>query len=565
MTSRRRGSLLRHRPRPSSGTGSARGSDARAARHADRQVARDRRTTTEVATCRRAGAPRRIELEAPATIASTRRLAGEPGPGADRRAARRRRLRTLFTIRQRRHERDSADGDGAAQLSLDRCEVVVGARPGGHLRGARGRVADGRRGTPRPPRRPCSQRPSLVTPERAPRRSIARQLMDREQAATARRRPLPVPKTPGVRADDPLAEAGRKVLRMHLARMLAARPGTRSGEDIEDLHKMRVATRRMRAVWRVFDGAYRPKVQRRYVRELREVVATALGTVRDLDVPARGPRRLHRGTAGAMAAAMEPLRAGAGDAQREARAARPARAARLPRLPGLRRRLPGLRRDARRGRASPATRLPVLVRDTAGGTDLDGLRAPPRARDRAAAGRTCRRSTRCASTPSGCATRWSRSGEVLPPRGSTRSSRSVVTGCRTTSGMLNDADVPPHLARAWLTARGPRRPSPAPAAVRTSSRARRRCPGCGAVPAALAARRSLVSVATWRSRSARPSKRRAEPGGTPGSRPLRAQPAAEAAPAEGKRATEQRPAPAVRRTRRGESPAASAGGEGVAT
>ena len=46
---------------------------------------------------------------------------------------------------------------------------------------------------------------------------------------------------------------------------------------------MRVATRRMRSMWRVFDGAYRPKVQRRYVRELR-AVASALGMVRDLDV-----------------------------------------------------------------------------------------------------------------------------------------------------------------------------------------------------------------------------------------------------------------------------------------
>jgi CHAD domain-containing protein len=70
---------------------------------------------------------------------------------------------------------------------------------------------------------------------------------------------------------------------MHLARMLHFEAGTRSGEDPEDLHKMRVATRRMRAAWRVFDGAYRPKVQRRYVRELR-AVARSLGEVRDVDV-----------------------------------------------------------------------------------------------------------------------------------------------------------------------------------------------------------------------------------------------------------------------------------------
>src|SRR6185503_10016175 len=51
----------------------------------------------------------------------------------------------------------------------------------------------------------------------------------------------------------------------------------------EGVHKMRVATRRMRAAWRVFDGAYPPKVAKRYVAELREV-AQALGAVRDLDV-----------------------------------------------------------------------------------------------------------------------------------------------------------------------------------------------------------------------------------------------------------------------------------------
>jgi CHAD domain-containing protein len=46
---------------------------------------------------------------------------------------------------------------------------------------------------------------------------------------------------------------------------------------------MRVATRRMRAAWRVFNGAFPGRVARRYVAELREV-AQALGTVRDLDV-----------------------------------------------------------------------------------------------------------------------------------------------------------------------------------------------------------------------------------------------------------------------------------------
>ena len=69
---------------------------------------------------------------------------------------------------------------------------------------------------------------------------------------------LIVGKTPGVLASDNVAEAGRKVLRFHLARMIAREPGTREGSDPEELHGMRVATRRMRAAWRVFgDGVPR--------------------------------------------------------------------------------------------------------------------------------------------------------------------------------------------------------------------------------------------------------------------------------------------------------------------
>jgi CHAD domain-containing protein len=94
---------------------------------------------------------------------------------------------------------------------------------------------------------------------------------------------LVVGKTPGVTRDDLLAEAGRKVLRFHLARMLAREEGTRTGLRIEDLHGMRVATRRMRAAWRVFGDGFRLDRTRRMRRRLREVAAR-LGAVRDLDV-----------------------------------------------------------------------------------------------------------------------------------------------------------------------------------------------------------------------------------------------------------------------------------------
>jgi CHAD domain-containing protein len=89
--------------------------------------------------------------------------------------------------------------------------------------------------------------------------------------------------TTALRADDPWTEAGRKVLRFHLGRMLMRVPGVVAGEDAEDVHAMRVAARRMRAAWRVFGDGFEREARRRYLRELRDIGAS-LGTVRDLDV-----------------------------------------------------------------------------------------------------------------------------------------------------------------------------------------------------------------------------------------------------------------------------------------
>ena len=94
---------------------------------------------------------------------------------------------------------------------------------------------------------------------------------------------LEILEKPGLNADDTMAEAARKTLLYHLQKMMLHEPGTREGEDPEELHDMRVATRRMRAALRVFEdyvdmGEYKPflKVMRQTGREL--------GAVRDLDV-----------------------------------------------------------------------------------------------------------------------------------------------------------------------------------------------------------------------------------------------------------------------------------------
>jgi CHAD domain-containing protein len=90
-------------------------------------------------------------------------------------------------------------------------------------------------------------------------------------------------KKPGIDPDDPMAEAGRKTFRFHYRRMLHHEPGTRLGEDIEALHDMRVATRRMRAAFRVFGDYFDPQATSPYLKGLRRT-GRILGAVRDLDV-----------------------------------------------------------------------------------------------------------------------------------------------------------------------------------------------------------------------------------------------------------------------------------------
>jgi CHAD domain-containing protein len=88
--------------------------------------------------------------------------------------------------------------------------------------------------------------------------------------------------------------------------MLAREAGTRSGEEIEDLHAMRVATRRMRAAWRVFGDGFRPDRTRRLRGRLR-VLAGRLGAVRDLDVLIEAAAKHQAALPAREAQAFEPL------------------------------------------------------------------------------------------------------------------------------------------------------------------------------------------------------------------------------------------------------------------
>jgi CHAD domain-containing protein len=241
----------------------------------------------------------RLELEGRATAS----LDPERWPESGARA-----LLKATVVEQRREERELTRDDGSvvAKLSLDQADVRrFGRRLGSFWTlEVESAVANGN-GSLRALESIATDLESsgLLTPETRSKEEIGLAMV---AAASAARTPVRPPRQAGVRAEDDLAEAGRKELRMHLLRMLETEAGVRTGEDIEAVHRMRVATRRMRAAWRVFNGAYRPRLQGRYVRELR-VVATALGAVRDIDVQLDRLATHAKRTTADDTAALEPL------------------------------------------------------------------------------------------------------------------------------------------------------------------------------------------------------------------------------------------------------------------
>lgn len=80
-----------------------------------------------------------------------------------------------------------------------------------------------------------------------------------------------------------LAESARRLLRRHFEKMLARESNVRSGEDSEDVHQMRVATRRLRASLQVIAPVFDLAAIKRFRGKL-SFVADTLGHVRDADV-----------------------------------------------------------------------------------------------------------------------------------------------------------------------------------------------------------------------------------------------------------------------------------------
>lgn len=86
-----------------------------------------------------------------------------------------------------------------------------------------------------------------------------------------------------IQPDSTFGDAARAALRHQLDELIGNLPGTRAGDDIEALHDMRVASRRLRAALSVFAGAF-PAKEFRPIEKKAAQVTDALGAVRDADV-----------------------------------------------------------------------------------------------------------------------------------------------------------------------------------------------------------------------------------------------------------------------------------------
>ncbi len=202
------------------------------------------------------GGPRTVPAEVAALLAAHLRGA-RPGPVA--------RLRT------RRSGVLVRDGDRAvAEVTTDAVAVYEGRRVARRFEEIEVELVEGDE---------ADMRAIVRTLRRAGAAEAADPRPKLFQALDIQPAPAPAPPVRSAPAGEHVAAA----LRSQYAEIVRRHPGTRLGTDPEELHQMRVATRRMRAILR----AARPLLDREWVASLRAELGWlggALGPVRDLDV-----------------------------------------------------------------------------------------------------------------------------------------------------------------------------------------------------------------------------------------------------------------------------------------
>lgn len=88
---------------------------------------------------------------------------------------------------------------------------------------------------------------------------------------------------PGLSADLPFRIAAGRTVRVRAEELFEAREGVMDTEDIEGVHRMRVASRRLRAVLEVYAPCFPRKEHAAVLKEVKKL-ADALGERRDPDV-----------------------------------------------------------------------------------------------------------------------------------------------------------------------------------------------------------------------------------------------------------------------------------------
>ena len=93
-------------------------------------------------------------------------------------------------------------------------------------------------------------------------------------------KPKPIP---DLTAEDPYAEAAAKIVAVRGNELAEQAQGVLDTGDIERVHDMRVATRRLRAALEIFEPCFPPKPYGQALTEVKRL-ADALGERRDRDV-----------------------------------------------------------------------------------------------------------------------------------------------------------------------------------------------------------------------------------------------------------------------------------------
>jgi CHAD domain-containing protein len=86
-----------------------------------------------------------------------------------------------------------------------------------------------------------------------------------------------------VDSDEPFAAAARRIVAQRTEELFAAADGVLDTADIDAVHDMRVASRRLRAVLEIFAPAFRVAEHKALLKEVK-ALADALGERRDPDV-----------------------------------------------------------------------------------------------------------------------------------------------------------------------------------------------------------------------------------------------------------------------------------------